>query len=217
MTRRSNPLHYPVRRLIILPDIGGQGTILQLPPRTHLLFSTPALSLLINNANTFLRWNRCADAIDIDPNIVTTEKVFEEAIRQARTGWPLSASFVGHFAEYFCHRYTSRSVERYLGPWNVQPKNVVLVIGNQGESEFRVYEVEISIFLSFLMSLADPKTPFRNAQFVANLLGGKARLVQQAGYGYTSSESHIPCDQYNTDQIFKVAMSTFEPIRKSTF
>jgi hypothetical protein len=89
---------------------------------------------------------------------------------------------------------------------------VVLVIGNQGKSEPRIHETEISIFLSSPMSLADPKTPFRNAQFVANLLGEKARLVQQAGYGYTSRESHILRYQYNTDKIFKVAMSTFEPI-----
>ncbi|CAG8755906.1 3144_t:CDS:2, partial [Acaulospora colombiana] len=67
------------------------------------------------------------------------------------------------YADHFCHRYTSRGVERYSGPWDVQPKNVVLVIGNQ----------------------ADPITPYRNAQLVTRLLGSKARLVQQAGYGHT--------------------------------
>jgi hypothetical protein len=39
------------------------------------------------------------------------------------------------YSEHFCHRYTPRAVERYSGPWDVEPKNVVLVIGNQGENE----------------------------------------------------------------------------------
>jgi hypothetical protein len=142
----------------------------------------------ITNSHTSFRCNRCADVIDIDPNIVTTERVFEEAIRQARTGWPLSASFVGKAPEYSCHRYTSRSVERYLGPWNVQPKNVVLVIGNQGKNEPIVYETRSLIFSSCTVNSADPKTPFRNSQVVTQLLGGKARLVQQAGYGHTSGK-----------------------------
>jgi hypothetical protein len=119
--------------------------------------------------------------------------VFEEVIRQARTGWPLAASFVGITSDYFCNRITSRAVERYLGPWNVQPKNVVLLIGNQGENGFAVSKVAILTFLLFSsVNIADPKTPFRNAQFVTNLLGGKARLVQQAAYGHTSREYSVP-------------------------
>jgi hypothetical protein len=86
--------------------------------------------------NVLSQLYRCSDAIDIDPNVVTTERVFEEVIRQARTGWPLAASFIGITSDYFCNRITPRAVERYLGPWNVQPKNVVLLIGNQGENGF---------------------------------------------------------------------------------
>jgi hypothetical protein len=79
----------------------------------------------------FVQLDRCADSVEVDPSTVTTERVFEETIRQARTVWPLSASLV--YAQHFCHRYTTRAVERYSGLWNVQPKNVVLVLGNQGE------------------------------------------------------------------------------------
>ncbi|PVF95968.1 hypothetical protein CPB86DRAFT_553513 [Serendipita vermifera] len=112
---------------------------------------------------------QCSDTPEVDPNIVTTERVFEETIRISRTVWPITASL--HYAEHFCHRYTSRGVERYSGPWDVQPKNVVLVLGNQ----------------------ADPITPYRNAQLVTRLLGGKARLVQQAAYGHTTLALNSTC------------------------
>lgn len=84
-----------------------------------------------NACITTYAYNRCADTPDVNPNIVTTERVFEETIRIARNVWPMAASIIRH--EHFCHRYTSRSAERYAGPWNIQPKNVVLVIGNQGK------------------------------------------------------------------------------------
>ncbi|PVF94959.1 hypothetical protein CPB86DRAFT_788535 [Serendipita vermifera] len=114
-------------------------------------------------------YTQCPDTPDVDLNIVTTEKVFEETIRVARTVTPMAASIIG--PEHFCHRYATRSIERYSGPWNTQPKNVVLVIGNE----------------------ADPTTPFRNAQFVTKLLGSKARLVQQAGYGHSSLALDSTC------------------------
>ncbi|PVF95980.1 hypothetical protein CPB86DRAFT_787541 [Serendipita vermifera] len=105
---------------------------------------------------------QCSDSVEMDLDIVTTERIFEETIRISRTVWPLAASII--YSEHFCHRYTSRAVERYSGPWDVQPKNVVLVLGNQ----------------------ADPITPCRNAQLVTRLLGKKARLIQQAGYGHST-------------------------------
>jgi hypothetical protein len=77
--------------------------------------------------------NRCSDGPEVNPSVVTTERVFEETIRQARTVTPIAASML--YSEHFCHRYTPRAVERYSGPWNVEPKNVVLVIGNQGEGQ----------------------------------------------------------------------------------
>jgi hypothetical protein len=45
---------------------------------------------------------------------------------------------------------------------------------------------------------ADQWTPFRNAQFVKNLLGEKARLVQQAGYGHTSCKTFTPRTNYGS-------------------
>jgi hypothetical protein len=84
---------------------------------------------------------RCSDSAELDPNIVTTERIFEETIRISRTVWPMIASII--YSEHFCHRYTSRAVERYAGPWNVQPKNVVLVLGNQGEWRERCTDIGI--------------------------------------------------------------------------
>lgn len=131
---------------------------------------TPAVQIGFSSPDTYdLIANGCADAPDIDSNIVTTERVFEETIRVARTVTPFAASMVG--TAQYCHRYTSRAVERYSGPWNVQPKNVVLIIGTQ----------------------VDPFTPFRDAQFVTKLLGSKARLVQQAGYGHTTFALDSSC------------------------
>jgi hypothetical protein len=85
--------------------------------------------------------DRCGDSVEVDPSIVTTERVFEETIRQARDDWPLSASLV--YANHFCHRYTSRAVERYSGPWDVQPKNVVLVLGNQGKCSISRHYIHV--------------------------------------------------------------------------
>jgi hypothetical protein len=85
--------------------------------------------VLFQNADIIYS-TRCSDTPEVNPGIVTTERVFEETIRQARTVTPIAASML--FSEHFCYRYTSRAVERYSGPWDVEPKNVVLVIGNQG-------------------------------------------------------------------------------------
>ncbi|CAG8601602.1 2430_t:CDS:10 [Acaulospora colombiana] len=124
----------------------------------------------------------CSDTPEVNPEIVTTERVMEEKIRISRTVWPIAASL--HYADHFCHRYTSRGVERYSGPWDVQPKNVVLVIGNQ----------------------ADPSTPFRNAQLVTRLLGSKARLVQQAGYGHTTCKYLLSLSSSETETNFGVQL-----------
>jgi TAP-like protein len=104
----------------------------------------------------------CGDAADSIG--ATTEDVFNEMIRVSQT---VSHKFGANFnSRFVCHRWTSRAVERYQGPFNKKPKNVVLVIGNQ----------------------ADPITPFRSAKLVASAqyLGSNARLIQQWDFGHTS-------------------------------
>ena len=105
----------------------------------------------------------CGDAPD--PIGATTKDVFNEIIRVSQT---VSHKFGAVFnARFFCHRWTSRSVERYQGPFNKKPKNPILIIGNE----------------------ADPITPFRSAKLTAsaNYLGDNARLIQQWDFGHTSS------------------------------
>lgn len=110
----------------------------------------------------------CGDSID--NNGATTKDVFNEIVRVSQT---VSYKFGSQFnSRFFCHRWTSRAVERYSGPWNVKPKNTVLVIGNQ----------------------ADPITPFRSAKLIASdkYLGNSARLIQQWDFGHTSgAESEL--------------------------
>jgi hypothetical protein len=72
---------------------------------------------------------------------------------------------------YACHKWPARSVERYQGPWNHTLKNPILVIGNK----------------------ADPITPFAGAKAVAEMLGLSAILVEQDGFGHTSTAEHSDC------------------------
>ena len=104
----------------------------------------------------------CGDSAD--PIGATTKDVFNEIVRVSQV---VSHKFGSVFnVRFYCHRWSSRAVERYQGPFNNKPKNAVLVIGNQ----------------------ADPITPFRNAKLVAShqYLGSSARLVQQWDFGHTS-------------------------------
>ena len=104
----------------------------------------------------------CGDSAD--PSKATTKDIFNEIVRVSQA---VSHKFGPIFnPRSFCHRWSSRAVERYQGPFNKKPKNVVLVIGNQ----------------------ADPITPFRSAKLVASqqCLGINARLVQQWDFGHTS-------------------------------
>jgi len=105
----------------------------------------------------------CGDSAD--PSKATTKDIFNEMVRVSQA---VSHKFGPFFnPRSFCHRWSSRAVERYQGPFNKKPKNVVLVIGNQ----------------------ADPITPFRSAKLVASqqYLGINARLVQQWDFGHTSA------------------------------
>ena len=104
----------------------------------------------------------CGDSAD--PIGATTKDVLNEVVRVSQA---VSHKFGAAFnRKFFCHRWSTRAVERYQGPFNKKPKNVVLVIGNQ----------------------ADPITPFRNAKQVASqqYLGSSARLIQQWDFGHTS-------------------------------
>lgn len=108
----------------------------------------------------------CSDAADSIG--ATTTNVFEEMRRVSQTvSQKWGASFSSRF---FCHRWSTRAIERYAGPWNKTTANPVIVIGNQ----------------------ADPICPYRSAKLLASegYLGSSARLVQRWDFGHTSgSES----------------------------
>jgi len=112
----------------------------------------------------------CGDSADTLPE-VTTADVFEELVRVSQTVSPKFGGIISSRA--YCHRWTSRAVERYTGPWNNAPKNVVLVIGNE----------------------ADPITPYRSAKLVASdeYLGSHARLILQQNFGHTSGAMASRC------------------------
>ena len=104
----------------------------------------------------------CGDSAN--SNGALTKDVFNEIVRVSQT---VSHKFgATSNVRFYCHRWSTRAVERHQGPFNKQPKNVVLVIGNQ----------------------ADPITPFRSAKLVASqqYLGNSSRLVQQWDFGHTS-------------------------------
>jgi pimeloyl-ACP methyl ester carboxylesterase len=62
-----------------------------------------------------------------------------------------------------CHAWPGHSDDRYLGPWDSQTANPVLVVGNY----------------------YDPSTRYQGAQAVAGLLPG-SRLLSYAGWGHTA-------------------------------
>jgi len=153
--RPFNILHTsPVIRSI--PFVGPIGSVLSQPGND-----------LLSAADSEMRdWSiiaiSCGDSAD--PIGATTKDVFNELVRVSQV---VSHKFGVLFnGRSYCHRWSSRAVERYQGPFNKKPKNIVLVIGNQ----------------------ADPITPFRSAKLVASqeYLGSNARLVQQWDFGHTS-------------------------------
>ena len=74
---------------------------------------------------------------------------------------------------HYCHRWATRAVERFTGPWNSKLKNPIIVIGNK----------------------ADPATPFADASVVAGYLGDSATLVEQDGFGHSSLAQKSTCTQ----------------------
>ncbi|TFK73770.1 hypothetical protein BDN72DRAFT_893725 [Pluteus cervinus] len=113
----------------------------------------------------------CADGID-NPANLTTDIVLNEIVRTAQNVTHRFGSQL--FLRNICHKWTSRAVERYSGPWNNKPKNVVLVIGN----------------------MADPITPFRDAKLLASekMLGGaNSRLVMATTFGHSIFAYNSTC------------------------
>lgn len=106
----------------------------------------------------------CGDSIDLEGS--TTEDMLKAIAETSQTTSPHFASVF--FAEYICHRWTTRAAERLSEPLK-KPKNAILVIGND----------------------FDPITPLSSARRVASseLLGEKARLVRLKGIGHTSGKS----------------------------
>ena len=84
-------------------------------------------------------------------------------------------------------------MERYQGPFNKTLSNKVLIIGNKVGTQYcRCGLVAINMRMAMQ---ADPITPFRQAQALAEMMGDNAVLIQQAGFGVrcsVSAHSHVP-------------------------
>jgi hypothetical protein len=109
----------------------------------------------------------CSDTIDSQG---TSEQFFKNIIKAAQNTSPNFVSTVPQLnIRTFCHRWTSKAVERLPKKMNVKPKNVVLVIGNT----------------------EDPVTPFVSAKSLASSahLGNKARLVKHNALGHGTCKS----------------------------
>jgi hypothetical protein len=111
----------------------------------------------------------CGDTVDSIGQ--TTHDILNQVVRVVQN---TSRKFGGNAGtqSYFCHRWAPRAVERYQGPWNKEPANVVLVLGNE----------------------ADPITPYRNAKKVASadFLGNNSRLIQRWDFGHCSDSERTP-------------------------
>ena len=82
-------------------------------------------------------------------------------------------------------------MERYQGPFNKTLSNKVLIIGNKVGTQYcRCGLVAINMRMAMQ---ADPITPFRQAQALAEMMGDNAVLIQQAGFGVRCSVCSQPC------------------------
>ncbi|PVF95168.1 hypothetical protein CPB86DRAFT_788354 [Serendipita vermifera] len=114
----------------------------------------------------------CGDTIDYRGR--TTEQLFDKIIKTSQTTSRNFASTIPQVnIRTFCHRWTSRAVERLPKTMNIKPKNVVLVIGNT----------------------EDPITPYTSARSLASSghLGNKARLVKFKFMGHGTSPGLSSC------------------------
>jgi hypothetical protein len=109
----------------------------------------------------------CGDTIDSQGR--TTQQLFEKIINISQSVSPnFGSMLLQQDFSVFCHRWTSRAVERLPKKMNTKPKNVVLVIGNSD----------------------DPITPYVSAKSLASSvhLGNKARLVKHNTLGHSTRE-----------------------------
>ncbi|GJJ10323.1 hypothetical protein Clacol_004549 [Clathrus columnatus] len=136
-----------------------------IPPSSDTIIDPTVASFVSELAIT------CVDSID-QPEI-TTQILFETLVNVTHQISPIFGETLVNQPPAFCHRFPTRAVERFTGPFNHTLAFPVLVIGNT----------------------ADPVTPFQNAQKVANLLGKSARLIKQDGFGHTSIAMNSDCTQ----------------------
>ncbi|KAL1674267.1 TAP-like protein-domain-containing protein [Schizophyllum commune] len=122
----------------------------------------------------------CGDAVDaVDAENQTTRDVksqtmrdsFEGIVNTSRDVSPIFGPRWHVIPAKLCYAWPARAVERFTGPWDSTPKNRVLVIGNK----------------------VDPITPYSNSQRMAEILGDKAVLVTQNGFGHTSLAEKSTC------------------------
>ncbi|CAG8633082.1 6522_t:CDS:2 [Acaulospora colombiana] len=83
----------------------------------------------------------CGDSIDAPGK--TTKQLFEKIVKTSQTASPIFAPGATRAGlRMFCHRWTSRAVERLPKRMNIKPKNVVLVIGNTADPHLYVFSVD---------------------------------------------------------------------------
>jgi hypothetical protein len=138
------------------------------PEKRSLLYDLPSdssTSLPPNTLNHVAYAIACGDSID--PNGRTTEDLFQNIISISRnSSQTFAPAMTNTNPRPFCHKWTSRAVERLPKPMNKKPKNVVLVIGNT----------------------EDTITPYSSARKLASSgrLGNMARLVKFKAVGHGS-------------------------------
>ncbi|KAL1705560.1 TAP-like protein-domain-containing protein [Schizophyllum commune] len=111
----------------------------------------------------------CGDAVDAGNQTMRDD--FEGIVNTSRDVSPIFGPRWHVIPAKMCYAWPARAVERFTGPWDSKPKNRVLVIGNK----------------------VDPITPYSNSQRVASILGDKAVLVTQNGFGHTSLAEKSTC------------------------
>ncbi|KAI4527714.1 hypothetical protein K525DRAFT_246495 [Schizophyllum commune Loenen D] len=111
----------------------------------------------------------CGDAADAGSQ--TMRDSFEGIVNTSRDVSPIFGPRWHVIPAKLCYAWPARAVERFTGPWDSTPRNRVLVIGNK----------------------VDPITPYSNSQRVAEILGDKAVLVTQNGFGHTSLAEKSTC------------------------
>lgn len=121
----------------------------------------------------------CADAIDTKNTM--TKDGFDMVVNTTQNSSRMLAPLFGWVAgAMYCHRWPTRAVERFTGPFNHTLRNKIVVIGN----------------------LDDPVTPFISAKHVADALGDSAVLLKHNGYGHTSIFMRSGCTLAATAKYF---------------